>query len=119
MLPYLVKDDGLETAEFVRVHSIIVDGSDHLGVTSLRFDDHEELVWMGNQCGHVTSYYGPEMNKYTSFQVHDTLHDVRFIQTYESTVLILLSDLVGTFVNICYVKIIVNYKLSLVNGYVK
>ncbi|KAL4887154.1 PAB-dependent poly(A)-specific ribonuclease subunit pan2 [Aspergillus karnatakaensis] len=38
--------------------------------TTIAFDDVSELLWAGNEYGRITSFYGPELQRYTSVRAH-------------------------------------------------
>ncbi|SCN82901.1 related to PAN2-component of Pab1p-stimulated poly(A) ribonuclease [Fusarium fujikuroi] len=39
-------------------------------VATMTFDNSQELLWTGNEYGRVTSFYGTELQRYTSFKAH-------------------------------------------------
>uniref|UniRef100_A0A5S6QMB8 PAN2-PAN3 deadenylation complex catalytic subunit PAN2 N-terminal domain-containing protein n=1 Tax=Trichuris muris TaxID=70415 RepID=A0A5S6QMB8_TRIMR len=58
----------LQEGSFALLSTVLVDGSPDYGVSVVAFDEFEELLWAGNQNGHLTSYNGWLLSKYTSFQ---------------------------------------------------
>uniref|UniRef100_A0A8C8E2W1 PAN2-PAN3 deadenylation complex catalytic subunit PAN2 n=1 Tax=Oryzias sinensis TaxID=183150 RepID=A0A8C8E2W1_9TELE len=71
---------------FSELHSVVSEVG--IPVTATHFDNQEEMLWMGNHRGHVTSFFGPTMGRYSSFQVH-AADDIRHIQSLETGVLFL------------------------------
>ncbi|KAM4754957.1 PAN2-PAN3 deadenylation complex catalytic subunit PAN2 isoform 1-T2 [Cyanocitta cristata] len=57
-------------------------------VSVSHFDLHEEMLWVGNHGGHATSFFGPTLERYSSFQVNSS-DDIRQIQSLENGVLFL------------------------------
>ena len=77
---------------YVEVNTIMADGGHKHGVTSLAFDIYEELLWMGNGGGHVTSYYGASLQKYTSFQIAPKTDTIVQVLPIENCVLALSNN---------------------------
>ncbi|XP_061531140.1 PAN2-PAN3 deadenylation complex catalytic subunit PAN2 isoform X2 [Phycodurus eques] len=71
---------------FSELHSVVSEVG--VPVTATHFDVQEEILWMGNHRGHATSFFGPTMGRYSSFQVQAT-DDIRHIQSLETGVLFL------------------------------
>uniref|UniRef100_A0A7N6BYD4 PAN2-PAN3 deadenylation complex catalytic subunit PAN2 n=1 Tax=Anabas testudineus TaxID=64144 RepID=A0A7N6BYD4_ANATE len=71
---------------FSELHTVVSEVG--IPVTATHFDLQEEILWMGNHRGHATSFFGPTMGRYSSFQVHAT-DDIRHIQSLETGVLFL------------------------------
>ncbi|XP_063065324.1 PAN2-PAN3 deadenylation complex catalytic subunit PAN2 [Engraulis encrasicolus] len=84
-----VTDVHLLEGLFSELHSVAAEVG--IPVTATHFDVQEELLWMGNHRGHASSFFGPTMDRYSSFQVHLT-DDVRHIQTMETGVLFLTKN---------------------------
>ncbi len=81
----------MPTNEFNLLNSVIGDGiqkEKEMGISTMAFDTHEELLWIGTKSGHVTSYYGTHLQKYTSFQVHPT-DEIRNLMTADHGILAL------------------------------
>ncbi|KAL5006808.1 hypothetical protein ScPMuIL_015614 [Solemya velum] len=85
-VPDMFPAPGEQESDFTEIQTLMADGGDRFGVSTLSFDT-QELLWMGNQGGHVTSYYSVQMQKYTSFQVAPVENEIRQIVPYEQGVL--------------------------------
>nr|XP_039268945.1 PAN2-PAN3 deadenylation complex catalytic subunit PAN2-like [Styela clava] len=77
--------------EYKELHSVLIDGAPRFGTSALSFDNELELLWSGNMGGHITSYCGASLQKYTSFQI-DARNPVIGIETVKDRVLSLTKD---------------------------
>ncbi|XP_035378442.1 PAN2-PAN3 deadenylation complex catalytic subunit PAN2 isoform X1 [Electrophorus electricus] len=71
---------------YSELHSVAAEVG--IPVTSAHFDLQEELLWMGNHRGHASSFFGPTMGRYSSFQVHLT-DDIRHMQSMDTGIVFL------------------------------
>ncbi|CAH4027147.1 unnamed protein product [Pieris brassicae] len=82
--PYMVQNPDAE----YEVRSTVLDDRGEGSISAVTFDKFEELIWVGNTRGHITSYHGPQMSRYTAFRVHMT-EEIRDIITLDQGLFIL------------------------------
>ena len=93
------EDDGYNNEgynEFECINTVLGDGinntkrggNNEIGISTVAFDTQEELLWIGTKSGHVTSYYGTQLQKYTSFKVHPR-DNIRNIVTLDKSIIAL------------------------------
>ncbi|RMD42743.1 hypothetical protein DV735_g2365, partial [Chaetothyriales sp. CBS 134920] len=54
---------------------------------AVAFDDGQELLWIGNYDGVVSSYYGPDLRRYTSIGAHVGEGPVRHLLSHDKGIL--------------------------------
>ena len=59
--------------------------------TAIAFDDQQELLWVGNDQGRVTSFHGPELQRYSSVKAHAQEGPVKQLLLHERGVISLAS----------------------------
>ncbi|XP_051947344.1 PAN2-PAN3 deadenylation complex catalytic subunit PAN2 isoform X1 [Xyrauchen texanus] len=74
---------------YSELHSVAAEVG--IPVTATHFDLQEELLWMGNHRGHASSFFGPTMGRFSSFQVQ-MADDIRHIQSMDTGVLFLTKN---------------------------
>uniref|UniRef100_A0A4X2MB16 PAN2-PAN3 deadenylation complex catalytic subunit PAN2 n=1 Tax=Vombatus ursinus TaxID=29139 RepID=A0A4X2MB16_VOMUR len=74
---------------YSELHSVVAEVGVPVSVS--HFDLHEEMLWVGSHGGHATSFFGPALERYSSFQVNGS-DDIRQIQSLENGVLFLTKN---------------------------
>lgn len=65
-------------------------GQNTIPITASCFDEHHELVWIGNGEGYLASYFGSKLRRYTRIRAHET--PIRSILSTERGILSLASQ---------------------------
>ncbi|XP_057558929.1 PAN2-PAN3 deadenylation complex catalytic subunit PAN2 isoform X8 [Hippopotamus amphibius kiboko] len=74
---------------YSELHSVVAEVGVPVSVS--HFDLHEEMLWVGSHGGHATSFFGPALERYSSFQVNGS-DDIRQIQSLENGILFLTKN---------------------------
>ncbi|XP_036011345.1 PAN2-PAN3 deadenylation complex catalytic subunit Pan2 isoform X7 [Mus musculus] len=74
---------------YSELHSVVAEVGVPVSVS--HFDLHEEMLWVGSHGGHATSFFGPALERYSSFQVNGG-DDIRQIQSLENGILFLTKN---------------------------
>uniref|UniRef100_A0A287DFG6 PAN2-PAN3 deadenylation complex catalytic subunit PAN2 n=1 Tax=Ictidomys tridecemlineatus TaxID=43179 RepID=A0A287DFG6_ICTTR len=74
---------------YSELHSVVAEVGVPVSVS--HFDLHEEMLWVGSHGGHATSFFGPTLERYSSFQVNGS-DDIRQIQSLENGILFLTKN---------------------------
>ncbi|XP_058163959.1 PAN2-PAN3 deadenylation complex catalytic subunit PAN2 isoform X9 [Dasypus novemcinctus] len=74
---------------YSELHSVVAEVGVPVSVS--HFDLHEEMLWVGSHGGHATSFFGPALERYSSFQVNGS-DDIRHIQSLENGILFLTKN---------------------------
>ncbi|XP_021097163.1 PAB-dependent poly(A)-specific ribonuclease subunit PAN2 isoform X10 [Heterocephalus glaber] len=74
---------------YSELHSVVAEVGVPVSVS--HFDLHEEMLWVGSHGGHATSFFGPALERYSSFQVNGS-YDIRQIQSLENGILFLTKN---------------------------
>ncbi|KAH0505527.1 PAB-dependent poly(A)-specific ribonuclease subunit PAN2 [Microtus ochrogaster] len=74
---------------YSELHSVVAEVGVPVSVS--HFDLHEEMLWVGSHGGHATSFFGPALERYSSFQVSGS-DDIRQIQSLENGILFLTKN---------------------------
>ncbi|XP_053411921.1 PAN2-PAN3 deadenylation complex catalytic subunit PAN2 isoform X3 [Nycticebus coucang] len=74
---------------YSELHSVVAEVGVPVSVS--HFDLHEEMLWVGSHGGHATSFFGPALERYSSFQVNGS-DDIRQIQSMENGILFLTKN---------------------------
>jgi PAB-dependent poly(A)-specific ribonuclease subunit 2 len=76
--------------EYVLSQNLLIENADGNGsyeaISSVVFDNQQELLWVGNRTGTVSSYYGRSLHRYSSFMPFHDADEVRCMMPTEQCI---------------------------------